>query len=144
MRRFLLALALIVGALLTTSVIAEPAHAASAAQQRIVAYARAQVGKPYRFGAAGPRAFDCSGLVQAAYKSVGRNLPHSTYGQWHWGHLVTSRARLQPGDLVFTDRSHSHVQIYAGNGYIIEASRPGRPVIYRKMWGFVGGRHIVG
>jgi cell wall-associated NlpC family hydrolase len=84
-----------------------------------VAFARAQVGKEYRWGAEGPDAYDCSGLTMRAYASSGVSLGRTTYDQWKQGRAV-SRAELQPGDLVFY-RGQSHMAIYVGNDEVIEA-----------------------
>jgi len=101
------------------------ATATTAAQA--VAIAKAQVGKPYVWGATGPNAFDCSGLVQYAYGKLGIKLPRTTYAQVEAGKRV-SVANLRPGDLVFYYSGISHVAIYIGNGKIVHASRPGKPV----------------
>ncbi|MGW1166651.1 NlpC/P60 family protein [Streptomyces sp. NPDC002550] len=92
-----------------------------------VDYAYAKLGSPYVWGAAGPNAFDCSGLVQAAYRSAGISLPRTTYAQINAGRRV-SRSELQPGDLVFFYSGISHVGIYVGNGQIIHAPNPSAPV----------------
>lgn len=105
-----------------------------------VTFARAQIGKPYRWGATGPNAFDCSGLIQAAYKYAGISLPRTTYQQITRGHRV-SRKDLQLGDLVFPDPGH--VQIYSGNGNVIEAPHTGAYVREVKMWGFLTARRVV-
>jgi cell wall-associated NlpC family hydrolase len=121
----------------------QPADAAPLKPRAVrvaVEHAMEQRGRPYSFGAAGPGAFDCSGLITAAYREAGINLPHSTYSQVDRGRWV-SRRDLRPGDLVFT--SSEHVQLYVGHGYIIEAANPGTGVIYRKMWGFWTARRIV-
>lgn len=86
-----------------------------------------QRGKPYVWGAAGPSAFDCSGLVMWAFKQVGISLPHSSSAQSRMGTPV-SRDQLQPGDLVFFYSPVSHVGIYAGNGQVINATTSGQPV----------------
>jgi len=77
-------------------------------------------GDPYVWGAAGPSAFDCSGLVVWAYAQEGISLPHFTGSQWNSGVHVT-RADLEPGDLVFFFADISHVGIYIGNGLMIDA-----------------------
>jgi cell wall-associated NlpC family hydrolase len=92
-----------------------------------VAFALAQVGKPYRYGATGPNAYDCSGLTMAAYASVGVSLPHHSGSQYAQTRHV-SRSELQPGDLVFYYRPISHVAMYIGNGQIVHATTPGNPV----------------
>ncbi|MFF4348053.1 NlpC/P60 family protein [Streptomyces sp. NPDC001530] len=92
-----------------------------------IAYAYEKLGSPYVWGATGPDAFDCSGLVQAAYRSAGISLPRTTYAQIDAGRRV-SRSELLPGDLVFFYSSISHVGIYVGNGQMIHAPNPTAPV----------------
>ncbi|MFR0357760.1 C40 family peptidase [Streptomyces sediminimaris] len=92
-----------------------------------VAYAYSKLGSPYVWGATGPDAFDCSGLVQAAYHSAGVSLPRTTYSQIDAGRRV-SRSELAPGDLVFFYSGISHVGIYVGNGQMIHAPNPSAPV----------------
>jgi cell wall-associated NlpC family hydrolase len=91
-----------------------------------VDYALAQLGKPYVWGAAGDGAFDCSGLVMRAWESAGVFLPRTTYEMAKVGHRV-SRDDLLPGDLVFNN-SFGHVQLYLGDGNIIEAPHSGAVV----------------
>jgi cell wall-associated NlpC family hydrolase len=97
-----------------------------------VQYAMAQVGKSYVYGAAGPSAFDCSGLIVWAYKQVGVSLPHSSATLSTMGTPV-SKAALQPGDLVFFYSPVSHVGIYAGNGMVLNATQSGEPVQFSKL-----------
>ncbi|MFI7138951.1 NlpC/P60 family protein [Streptomyces massasporeus] len=92
-----------------------------------VSYAYQKLGSPYVWGATGPNAFDCSGLVQAAYRAVGVSLPRTTYSQIAAGRRV-SRSELLPGDLVFFYAGISHVGIYVGNGRMIHAPNPSAPV----------------
>ncbi|MGC9380419.1 NlpC/P60 family protein [Streptomyces sp. MH13] len=92
-----------------------------------VAYAHQKLGSPYVWGATGPDAFDCSGLVQAAYRAAGVSLPRTTYAQIDAGRRV-SRSALRPGDLVFFYSGISHVGIYIGNGRMIHAPNPSAPV----------------
>ena len=94
--------------------------APSSAAQTAVDTARAQVGKPYQYGAAGPDSFDCSGLTQYAYRAAGIELPHSSRSQSELGTPV-DRANLQPGDLVFFYQPVSHVGIYVGDGQMVDA-----------------------
>jgi len=89
--------------------------------------ALSKVGKPYRWGASGPNAFDCSGLVKWSFAQAGRSMPRTSRAQAGAGTSV-SRANLQPGDLVFFYKPISHVGIYIGNGKIVHASRKGQPV----------------
>jgi cell wall-associated NlpC family hydrolase len=86
-----------------------------------------KVGAKYRWGADGPDAFDCSGLVVWAYRSSGKSLPHSSREMSHIGTPVSKDA-LQPGDLVFFYSGPSHVAIYIGDGKVVHASNPSHPV----------------
>jgi peptidoglycan DL-endopeptidase CwlO len=88
-----------------------------------VNYALAQVGDAYVYGAAGPDAFDCSGLTMMAWAQAGVSLPHSSSGQMSSGPSV-SQSDLQPGDLVFYYSPVSHVGMYIGNGQIVHAANP--------------------
>jgi cell wall-associated NlpC family hydrolase len=91
-----------------------------------VAFAYAQLGKPYVWGATGPGSYDCSGLVQAAWASAGVSLPRVTYDQWAaLPHI--SASVLEPGDLLFFD-GEGHVSMYVGGGYMIDAPRTGLTV----------------
>ncbi|MFI0511502.1 cell wall-associated NlpC family hydrolase [Streptomyces canus] len=91
---------------------------------KALAFARAQIGKPYVWGATGPDSYDCSGLTQAAWKAAGVDLPRVTYDQVNAGTTV-SLADAQPGDLVFFYDDISHVGLYIGNGMMIHAPKPG-------------------
>ncbi|MDT0346170.1 C40 family peptidase [Streptomyces litchfieldiae] len=106
---------------------APPVAALSERAAAAVAFAYAQLGKPYGWGATGPAAYDCSGLTQAAWRAGGVALPRTSYRQVDAGTRI-SRAQLAPGDLVFYYSGISHVGIYVGDGQIIHASRPGTPV----------------
>lgn len=100
-----------------------PSRAGSAA----VSHAMSKLGAPYRWGAAGPSAFDCSGLVSWAYKRVGVSLPRTSRAMSRVGRAVPKSA-LRPGDLVFFYTPVSHVGIYIGGGKVVNASQPGTPV----------------
>lgn len=93
----------------------------------VVGIAMQQTGKPYRYGAAGPSAFDCSGLVQYCYAQKGVSLPHSSRAQYGCGTHV-SRNQLQAGDLVFFGSPIHHVGIYVGGGNYIHAPHTGSTV----------------
>ena len=97
--------------------------AASGRASAAVSYAMAQVGDAYVYGAAGPDAFDCSGLTMAAWAQAGVALPHSSSAQYGSGPAVPASA-LQPGDLVFYYSPISHVGMYIGNGMIVHAANP--------------------
>jgi peptidoglycan DL-endopeptidase CwlO len=90
-------------------------------------YALEKVGDPYVWGAAGPGAFDCSGLVVWAYAQEGISLPHYTGSLWNSG-MHVSRDQLQAGDLVFFFADISHVGIYIGNGLMVDAPQTGQDV----------------
>jgi peptidoglycan DL-endopeptidase CwlO len=92
-----------------------------------IAAAESRVGDPYVFGAAGPNAFDCSGLVQWAFAQAGISLPHSSGAQYSDTTHIPMSA-LQPGDLVFFADPSQHVAIYIGNGQIVEAPHTGATV----------------
>ncbi|GLW45012.1 glycoside hydrolase [Streptomyces sp. NBRC 14336] len=92
--------------------------------EKALAFARAQVGKPYVWGATGPDSYDCSGLTQGAWNAAGISLPRTTWDQVNAGTTV-SLANAQPGDLVFFYDDISHVGIYIGNGMMIHAPKPG-------------------
>src|SRR5213079_460235 len=98
----------------------------SARGVRAVRYALAQLGKPYVFGAAGPDAFDCSGLTMAAWAAAGVALPHYAPSQMQYGSTVPiDVSAMLPGDLIFLYPDIGHVEIYAGNGMAISAPQPG-------------------
>ncbi|MFI8201825.1 NlpC/P60 family protein [Streptomyces sp. NPDC085937] len=92
--------------------------------EKALAFARAQIGKPYVWGATGPGSYDCSGLTQAAWKAAGVSLPRTTYDQVNAGTAVPV-SQAQPGDLVFFYDDVTHVGIYIGNGMMIHAPKPG-------------------
>jgi cell wall-associated NlpC family hydrolase len=102
----------------------------------------AQLGRPYVYGGESPSGFDCSGLVQYAYRAAGVTLPRTTGAQMSAGTPV-SEANLQVGDLVFF-YGGSHVGIYAGNGEVVHAPVPGDVVKLTKIayMPFAGARHI--
>ena len=96
--------------------------------------ARALVGRPYRYGASGPRAFDCSGLTLYVYRQLGIALPHKARSQFNtrYGRLIPSIKELAPGDLVFfrntAGRGITHAAIYVGGGMMVTADSPRRGV----------------
>jgi cell wall-associated NlpC family hydrolase len=104
----------------------------------VVAYARAQVGKPYCYGGSGPGCFDCSGLTMMAWRQAGVSLPHSSSAQYNVGRRI-SAGELQPGDLVFYYSPISHVSVYIGNGQRISATHTGDYVRVQSL-----GSSIVG
>jgi hypothetical protein len=100
-----------------------------------IAFARAQIGKWYQYGGTGPTTYDCSGLTQKAYASVGVGLNRVTTDQWKQGRQI-SRAELQPGDLVFSNNL-GHVALYIGNDEVIQALKTGTQIGYYNI-GYAG------
>jgi peptidoglycan DL-endopeptidase CwlO len=100
-----------------------------------------QLGDSYSWGAAGPSRFDCSGLTMYAWGKAGVSLSHSSAAQYGEGRHV-SRANMQPGDLVFFGSPNiHHVGMYIGNGKMVHAPNPSKPVQVNDvdyMSGFVG------
>ncbi|HEY6590534.1 MAG TPA: NlpC/P60 family protein [Actinomycetota bacterium] len=111
---------------------------ASGSAAAVVAYARAQVGKPYCYGGSGSACFDCSGLTMMAWQQAGVSLPHSSAAQYSVGRRV-SAGELQPGDLIFYYSPISHVSVYIGNGQRISATHTGDYVRVQSL-----GSSIVG
>jgi cell wall-associated NlpC family hydrolase len=109
-----------------------PSSGAAAA----VAYARAQIGKPYQYAGTGPDAFDCSGLTMMAWAQGGVSMAHGSQSQYlSFPHVPISD--LQPGDLVFfgsSGPSNHHVGIYVGGGTMIEAPHTGAYVRYASIY----------
>jgi peptidoglycan DL-endopeptidase CwlO len=113
---------------------------------RVVAFAKRQIGVPYRWGGISRRTgFDCSGLVYAAYRSIGRTIPHSTWGQMAIG-VPVRFGRLRPGDLVFTNGG-GHVDLVVSTRAVISAPHTGARVRYVSLnqvrGGFVGARRLL-
>jgi cell wall-associated NlpC family hydrolase len=108
-------------------------------------FALTRLGDPYVWGAAGPSAFDCSGLVMWAYAQVGISLLHFTGDQWNEGEHIP-RSQLQPGDLVFFFQDLGHVGMYIGNGLMINAPTFGQPVqVAPVFWSaYMGAVRIAG
>jgi peptidoglycan DL-endopeptidase CwlO len=117
-----------------------PPAAPSPRPARAVAFALAQQGKPYRWGAKGPHAFDCSGLTWAAWQAAGVAIPRTAAGQL--AGLPRARGRLQPGDLLIYPSpgpSRRHVAIMVGSGRMVEAPARGVPVrVTRLRGGWLG------
>lgn len=112
---------------------------------QVVAFALAQLGKPYVWGAAGPDAYDCSGLTMAAWGSVGVQLAHYTGDQQTEGTAVTA-AQLEPGDLVLIPGTDApapgiagHVGIYLGDNLVVSAIDPQDGVAVQTWSTFVSG-----
>lgn len=111
---------------------AGPAPAANPQGGSIVEIASRYVGTPYVYGGRSPAGFDCSGFVSYVYAQVGKTIPRSTAGLRGYGTRV-SAAEAKPGDLVMFSNIN-HVGIYAGNGMMYDAARPGQTLQYRKIF----------
>jgi cell wall-associated NlpC family hydrolase len=92
-----------------------------------IAYARAQIGKPYKWAAVGPNSFDCSGLTMMSWRAAGVSLPRTSQQQYN-ALPKYPYSQAQKGDLIFFGKSPTgifHVAIYSGNGQMVEAPMPG-------------------
>jgi len=102
---------------------------------KAVAFAYAQLGKPYIWGGTGPEGYDCSGLVQAAWAAAGVAIPRTTFEDWDdLPHIPVSQ--MVPGDLIIYN-DEGHVGMYVGDGYIIDAPHTGldiERVPYDESW----------
>jgi cell wall-associated NlpC family hydrolase len=119
---------------LVSAAVSAVVPAASGRVSAALAWAYGQLGKPYHYGGAGPRSFDCSGLTMRAFAAAGISLPHSAAGQQHVGRRVPL-SQLQPGDLVFWGSPAYHVGIYVGGGRILDAPHTGTDVQIQALWG---------
>jgi cell wall-associated NlpC family hydrolase len=99
----------------------------SAARVSAVGRAMSKIGAPYRWGATGPNAFDCSGLVSWAFKSAGVSLPRTSRAMSRVGRPV-AKSDLRPGDLVFFYKPVTHVALYIGGGKVVNAVNSRTPV----------------
>ncbi|MFG3251584.1 C40 family peptidase [Streptomyces sp. NPDC048187] len=95
--------------------------------RKAVEYATAQIGKPYQWGAEGPKSFDCSGLTSQAWVSAGRTIPRTSQEQWKQLEHVDIED-MRPGDLIIYFDDASHVGMYVGDGSVVHAPRPGRSI----------------
>jgi len=100
--------------------------------QRVIGEAAKHRGAPYRYGAVGPSAFDCSGFTRYVFGRLGKSLPHNARDQRSMTQAV-SRSAMQIGDLVFLDGG-GHVGIYAGNGQMWDSPRTGEYVNLRRIY----------
>jgi cell wall-associated NlpC family hydrolase len=114
-------------------------------RDELVAFARKQIGDPYRAGRSGPNAFDCSGLVRYVYEEItGKSLPHYSKAQYKRAQKI-KKVNAQPGDLVFFFQSGAHhVGIYIGNGKMIDAPNAGKSVRVSPINGSWWGRSYTG
>lgn len=92
-----------------------------------------QIGKPYKWGGTGPNAWDCSGLIQWAFGTVGINLPRVSQQQARVGKAIPLAA-LAPGDVIVFYRNAGHIGIYAGGGQVFHAGGPnGHPIKFQAL-----------
>ncbi|MFI6405150.1 C40 family peptidase [Streptomyces sp. NPDC050548] len=100
----------------------------------VVAFVKAQIGKSYVLGATGPSAYDCSGLVGAAFKQVGISLPRVSQDQSTAGTQV-SLSNLQAGDILYWGSAGSayHVAVYVGDGMFVGAQNPSTGIVERPL-----------
>jgi len=110
-----------------------PAGAASAGGAAVVANAQRYLGVPYVLGGEDASGMDCSGLVQRVFADMGITVPRVVHDQDTLGVEVPSLAEAQPGDLLIA-RDRGHIAIYAGDGMIIHAPRPGKNVELVPNW----------
>ncbi|MFF4361681.1 NlpC/P60 family protein [Streptomyces sp. NPDC001604] len=94
---------------------------------RALGYAVRQLGKPYRWGAQGPKSYDCSGLTSQAWAKAGRPIPRTSQEQWAQLPRIPLK-KLRPGDLVIYFPEATHVAMYLGEGMVIQAPRTGETV----------------
>lgn len=106
---------------------AAPTRPPSRRGDQALSYAVRQIGKPYKWGAEGPKAFDCSGLTSQAWAAAGKSIPRTSQEQWAQLRRVSLR-KLRPGDLIVYFPKATHVALYLGDGMVIQAPRPGAKV----------------
>jgi cell wall-associated NlpC family hydrolase len=128
-----LTLAAVGGSVVVPGAASEAAAASHAA--KAVKIAASKKGAPYRWGATGPRRFDCSGLTLYSFKKAGKKLPRTAAQQYNRTRHISARNR-KTGDLVFfhSGRYVYHVGIYAGKGRIWHAPKTGDVVRLQKIW----------
>ena len=124
----------------TVKSVKKAAHLTAVARQQAkartaVAVAKDQLGDPYRYGATGPGSFDCSGLVQYAWKKAGVKIPRVTNSQFSRIKKKVSWKHLKPGDLLFF-HGLGHVGMFVGNGKMIHSPRSGLTVRIEKLSGW--------
>ncbi|MFJ4755029.1 C40 family peptidase [Streptomyces sp. NPDC088763] len=113
--------------LLASGALAEDDAKPSAPARRAIRFAERQLGKPYRWGAEGPKSYDCSGLTQRAWGHAGTRIPRTSQEQWARLERVPL-IELRPGDLVIYFPDATHVALYIGKGKVIQAPRPGEKI----------------
>ena len=112
---------------LSSGVLAEIDTKASEQGKKAVKFATDQMGKPYEWGAEGPKTYDCSGLTSQAWLAAGHGIPRTSQEQWKQLTHVDVKD-MRPGDLIIYFDDASHVGMYIGDGAVVHAPRPGRTV----------------
>ncbi|MEU6096556.1 NlpC/P60 family protein [Streptomyces sp. NPDC047079] len=112
---------------LDTGILKDIGTKASTDGLKAVRFATDQIGKPYVWGAEGPKSYDCSGLTSQAWAAAGTTIPRTSQEQWKRLRHVDIKD-MRPGDLIIYFRDASHVAMYVGDGVIVHAPRPGRTV----------------
>ncbi|MEU6224981.1 C40 family peptidase [Streptomyces sp. NPDC047042] len=109
--------------------------AAVTPQTKALQIAASKKGSPYKYGAAGPKKFDCSGLTQYSFKKAGKSLPRTAAAQYNKTKHISAKSR-KSGDLVFfhSGKNVYHVGIYAGKGKIWHSPKTGDVVKLQKIW----------
>ncbi|MGW5447302.1 MULTISPECIES: C40 family peptidase [Streptomyces] len=112
-----------------------PEAEAATVAAKALRIAAAKKGAPYKYGAAGPKRFDCSGLTQYAYKRAGKRLPRTAAAQYNRTRHIKAAAR-KGGDLVFFHSGGGvyHVGVYAGGGRLWHAPKTGQVVRLERIW----------
>ncbi|AQA15340.1 C40 family peptidase [Streptomyces samsunensis] len=112
-----------------------PEAEAATVAAKALRIAASKKGAPYRYGAAGPKRFDCSGLTQYAYKRAGKRLPRTAAAQYNGTRHIKAASR-KSGDLVFFHSGSGvyHVGVYAGSGRIWHAPKTGTVVRLERIW----------
>ncbi|MGV9571712.1 NlpC/P60 family protein [Streptomyces nigra] len=113
--------------LVASGALAQDDHKPSARAKRAIRFAERQLGKPYRWGAEGPKSYDCSGLTQRAWAHAGTRIPRTSQEQWARLERIPL-TEMRPGDLVIYFPDATHVALYIGRGKVVQAPRPGAKV----------------
>ncbi|MER5463640.1 C40 family peptidase [Streptomyces sp. NPDC002668] len=121
----------------TLSASANTSSNATGSAATVVAFLKAQLGDAYVMGGTGPNSWDCSGLVQAAFKTVGVDLPRVSEDQSVAGTQVGT-SNLQVGDILYWGGAGSayHVGVYIGDGKYLDAANPGKGVVIQDLSGY--------
>ncbi|MGW0082606.1 C40 family peptidase [Streptomyces sp. NPDC003393] len=118
----------------TSASVSTSTSSATGSAATVISFVKAQIGKSYVMGATGPSAYDCSGLVQAAFKQVGISLPRVSQDQSTAGTQV-SLSNLQPGDILYWGGAGSayHVAVYVGDGMFVGAQNSSTGIVEKPL-----------